>query len=46
MTIAKRRKNKKLMRLKIKVKQRFLFKTLNPNHSLGFNNKRQLQQNP
>ena len=44
MTIPKNKKNKKLLRLRVKVKQRFFYKSLYPNQSLGFNNKRRVQQ--
>ena len=38
MTIAKNKKNKKLLRVKLKVKQRFIFKALNPKAKpIGFN---------
>lgn len=44
MTIASKHKNKKLIRLKIKIKQREFYKTLNPQAKpLGFNPQRRFK---
>ena len=44
MTIASKYKNKKLIRLKIKIKQREFYKTLNPQAKpLGFNPQRRFK---
>jgi len=44
MTIASKHKNKKVLRLKIKIKQRVFYKTLNPQAKpLGFNPQRRFR---